>query len=600
MAIQILPEQVVAQIAAGEVVERPSSVIKELVENSLDAGAADIRIDVMGGGRRLMRISDNGSGIHSQEVELAFARHATSKLRTADDLTRIHTLGFRGEALASIASVSHLTITTRYELEDAGTMLRFEGGNLAERRHVGTPIGTVISVEHLFHNVPARLKFLKSEVTEKRHIVSVITRYALAYPHVRFTLIQDGSEVFRSNGSGQLSDVVVRVFGLSSFKEMLEVASDDTPRTDRPPISVFGYTSTPSFNRSDRARIMLFVNGRWIQDTSLTYAVIQAYHTLLATGRYPLTVLMIHIPPEEVDVNVHPAKSEVRFRDANAVFGAVQRAVRQAVIAAAQTPIFRGGHYTMSANTPQSGWAAADSLTQMDMDLALETPGSQVHGRLPDDTAGDVGEHLSHIPVGAGVPVRPRTLPMLRVLGQIGAMYIVAEGPAGMYLIDQHAAHERIMYEQFMDAYEQQGTITQRALNAQTLELPPTDARFIEEHLDVLGNLGFELEPFGPNTFVVRGIPAMLADRDPLDVVAGIVEDLEAGNLPGQASIEDKIIMRVCKRASVKAGQILSHDEMNALIRQLERCRSPHTCPHGRPTMLHMTRDQLAREFGRA
>lgn len=599
MAIQILPEQVVAQIAAGEVVERPSSVIKELVENSLDAGATDVRIEVIGGGRRLMRVSDNGSGIHSREVELAFARHATSKLRTADDLTRIQTLGFRGEALASIASVSHLTITTRCEFEDAGTMLRFEGGNLRERRHIGAPIGTVISVEHLFHNVPARLKFLKSEVTEKRHIVSVITRYALAYPQVRFTLIQDGSEVFRSNGSGQLGDVVVRVFGLSSFKEMLEVASDDPPRADRPALRVFGYTSTPSFNRSDRARIMLFVNGRWIQDTSLTYAVIQAYHTLLATGRYPLAVLMIQIPPQEVDVNVHPAKSEVRFRDANAVFGAVQRAVRQAVIAAAQTPILRGGYYTKSTNSLQSGWAA-DSLTQMDMDLALESTGTRVHGQLPDTAAGDIDEYLSHIPVGAGVPARPRTLPMLRVLGQIGAMYIVAEGPAGMYLIDQHAAHERIMYEQFMDAYEQQGTITQRALNAQTLELTPTDARFIEEHLSVLGNLGFELEPFGPNTFIVRGIPAMLADRDPLDVVAGIVEDLEAGNLPGQASIEDKIIMRVCKRASVKAGQILSHDEMNALIRQLERCRSPHTCPHGRPTMLHMTRDQLAREFGRA
>lgn len=599
MAIQILSDQVIAQIAAGEVVERPSSVIKELIENSLDAGATDIRVEVTGGGRRLMRISDNGCGIVSDEVLLAFARHATSKLRTADDLMRIATLGFRGEALASIASVSHLTMTTRHESEDTGTQVRLEGGAILEHRAVGAPPGTVIAVEHLFYNVPARLKFLKSEVTEKRHLVTVVTRYALAYPHVRFSLVQDGSEIFRSNGSGQLGDIVVRVLGLSSFKEMLEVRSDEPPREGRPPIEVYGYTSAPGFNRSDRTRIMLFANGRWIQDTSLTYAVVQAYHTLLANGRYPVAVLMIHMPPSEVDVNVHPAKAEVRFRDANAVFGAVQRAVRQSVIAAAQAPILRGGRYVMGTTSPEGGWASQDNAaSQMDLDFTLESPGNYTHGRLRGDGTDDDSD-LSHIPVGPGAPAKPRTLPMLRVLGQIGATYIVAEGPAGMYLIDQHAAHERIMYEQFMDAYAEQGVITQRALNAQTIELPPTDARFIEEHLEVLHTLGFALEPFGPNTFVVRGIPAMLADRDPVEVVGGIVEDLESGNLPGQASIEDKIIMRVCKRASVKAGQILSMDEMQGIIRQLERCRSPQTCPHGRPTMLHMTRDQLAREFGR-
>ncbi len=602
MAIEILPEKVVAQIAAGEVVERPASVVKELLENSLDAGASDIRVDVLGGGRRLLRVSDNGFGMLSAEVELAFARHATSKLRTADDLLRITTLGFRGEALASIASVSHLTLTTRHRDEAAGTRLMLEGGTIVERQAIGAPVGTTLAVENLFYNVPARLKFLKKETTEKRQIATLITRYAMAYPDVRFTLLQDQVETFRSTGSGQLADVLVKSLGLSGFKEMLEVIGADEPREGHPAISVYGYASAPNFNRTDRSRIILFVNGRWIQDSALTYAVVQAYHTLLATGRYPSAVLMIQMPTDEVDVNVHPAKSEVRFRDPNAVFAAVQRAVRRAVIAAAQAPLLRGAHYTGSTlGSEPAGWTERGYLAaeQLDMGLELDSAGNyprQQSYTLPQSSA---DEDPTAIPAGPGAPARPRTLPVLRVVGQVGAMYIVAEGPAGIYLIDQHAAHERIMYEQFMQAYEQGDTLAQRTLNAQTIELPPADAQFIEEHRDVLAAIGFELEPFGPNTFVIRAVPAMLANRDPVDIIAGVVQDLEAGNAPAQARIEARIIIRVCKRASVKAGQILSLDEMQGLIRQLERCQSPHTCPHGRPTMLHMSRDQLAREFGR-
>jgi DNA mismatch repair protein MutL len=586
MPIQILTEDVVAQIAAGEVVERPSAVVKELVENALDAGANFIHISIVGDGRRKIQISDNGCGIPSAELELAVARHATSKLREADDLYHIQTLGFRGEALASIASVSQLAITTRHESESAGVLLKLEAGQIRQRRSVGAPRGTTITVENLFYNTPARLKFLKSETTEKRQIATIVTRYAMAYPFVRFELEQDGREAFRTHGSGQLLDVMVNALGLDQIKNMFEVSDSHLN------IRVYGYTSAPSYNRSDRSRITLFVNGRWIQDASLTYAVVQAYHTLLMTGRYPVAVLLINIAPEDLDVNVHPTKAEVRFRDSDAVFSAVQRAVRRAVIDQAQTPALRGH---LANKNQENVWNPEADPVQIDMNMALEHPGQHAvrqHEDVPvmDGTA---------IPEGPYGPAKPRMLPMLRVLGQVGASYIVAEGPAGLYLIDQHAAHERVLYEQFMAEYNARQTISQYTLNAQTLQVAPPEAQLLEENLTALHELGFEIEPFGPGVFVVRRVPAILADGDPLETIAGIVDDLAQGNKPGQQAVEDRIVLRVCKQAAIKAGQILSLEQMQALIRQLERCTSPLTCPHGRPTMIHMSSSQLEHEFGR-
>jgi DNA mismatch repair protein MutL len=589
MSIQVLPERVIAQIAAGEVVERPASVVKELVENSLDAGATLIRVEIDGGGKRLLRVSDNGSGMLAAEVELAVTRHATSKLRTADDLSFIQTLGFRGEALASIASVSHLTLTSRHRDEAAGIQLRVDGGDIRRRQTVGAPAGTVVAVENLFFNTPARLKFLKADNTEKRQVTTIVTRYAMAYPNVQFVLLQDGVEIFRSSGSGQLSDVAFKVLGLESFKQMLEVQSE--PEAS---IEVYGYTSSPELHRADRSRITLFINGRSIQDASLSYAVTQAYHTLLMTGRYPIAILMVRMTPEDVDVNVHPTKAEVRFRDPNAVFAAIQRSVRRSVVDSSQIPSLR--------QRDLADYITIRRPAQIDMNLDMTDTGQyqrqqrSVFIRRSEESEDD---DPTAIPVGANAPAKPRTLPMLRVLGQIGAAYIVAEGPAGMYLVDQHAAHERILYEQFMDNYTRQGLIAQYALSAQAVQLAPTESHLLEENLEILASLGFTIEPFGPNTFAVRGVPAMLADRDPLEVIKAIAQDLEQGKQPGQQSIEDKIVLRVCKQAAVKAGQILSLDEMQGIIRQLERCRSPLTCPHGRPTMLHMSSDHLAREFGR-
>ena len=611
MAIQQLDERVIAQIAAGEVIERPASVVKELVENALDAGANEITVQTAQGGRRLLRVSDNGSGIATSEVELALTRHATSKLRTVDDLEHINTLGFRGEALASVAAVSHLTLLTCYIDEQTGTQIRVEGGDVVSYKPMGAPRGTIITVENLFFNTPARLKFLKTDNTERRHISSVVMNYALAYPQVRFRLIHDGRETLHTNGTGSLSDALVTLFGVNDFKNMVEIESADNPTVRF--VNVYGFTSTPDFSRGDRSKILLFVNGRAIQDSKISYAVIQAYHTFLMNGRYPIAVVLIQVPTDEVDVNVHPAKAEVRFRDPSKIFSAVQKAVRRAVVSQASPLANIRGSGLSTVQRPRIEREITTNLgrvdtAQLDMHLDMQDTGQSARQR--DLTNNNIHhdydpyemhqDDLGTIPEGMGSPKKPRTLPLLRVVGQISASYIVTEGPSGMYLIDQHAAHERILYEQFMEAYHAQETLSQQVLDAQTIQLSPVDARLIEENIDALAAVGFELEAFGPNMFTVRAVPAMLADANPQALVASIISDLELGNKPGEQSIEDKIVLRICKQVAVKAGQVLSREEMQGLIRQLERCESPHTCPHGRPTILHMSADHLAREFGRA
>jgi DNA mismatch repair protein MutL len=587
MPIRILSESVAAQIAAGEVIERPASVVKELVENALDAGATTVTIEVRDGGRRLIRVADDGQGIPADEAGLAFHRHSTSKLATAEDLDAIHTLGFRGEALASIASVSHVTMVTRAVGELSGSQLRIEGGRLVSREAVGAPQGTMVGVENLFYNVPARRKFLRTDATEKRHIDLLVTRYAMAYPAVRFRLTQDGRSVFQSAGTGSLADVLIEVFGLDDAKQMLglvELASDS-------PVVVRGFTSAPSLTRGNRTQITLFVNGRWIQDTALTYAVAQAYHTMLMTGRYPVSIVMIELPPDQVDVNVHPTKAEIRFRDQGAVFSAVQRAVRQTLVDAEPIrPVDAsrsGTDVGWTVVTPREALAALQPVHhfQAGLDLPGGTTGHHTELPRPDGDA-------------CREPANGGRLPLLRAVGQIGGAFIVAEGPAGMVVIDQHAAHERVLYEQMM-AERAEGIPTQALLDAIPVDLTPDRVTLLEEHLDLLLDLGFVVEPFGGSTLLVRGLPALLGQINPTAALEGVADDLERGDQPLETTVEERVIARVCKTAAVKAGQVLTLREMSELIRQLEACKSPHTCPHGRPTMIQMTAEQLARQFER-
>jgi DNA mismatch repair protein MutL len=594
MTIHVLSSDVIAQIAAGEVVERPASVVKELVENALDAGASAISVELQEGGRRLIRVSDNGSGIPSEEVELAVLRHATSKLTAIDDLDRLTTLGFRGEALAAIASISRMSLVTRAAGESAGTSIRLEGGHITSREATGAPQGTVITIENLFFNTPARLKFLKKEATERQAVSALVSRYAMAYPHVRFILHQGNQEALHTTGSGELRNVLAEIYGVETAAEMLEVVplTDVPSRADLVPIEVYGFAGLPSLNRSNRNQITLFVNGRWVQDTNLTYAVVQAYHTLLMVGRYPVATVLITLPPEEVDVNVHPTKAQVRFRQADAVFGAVQRTIRRTLVEHAPPPAARSDVLWGSAD-----WAARrDRLTQITGERmsqlglsaeGVEETGQYAQQRPPEDASIEVPER------------RKRNLPMLRVIGQVGGTYVVAEGPQGLYLIDQHAAHERILFEQFMAERQSGDMASQDLLEAVVIELAPDQMALIEDNLDDLQAVGFHVEVFGRSAVRVLAIPALVAQSDPGEALLAALGEIECGEMPTEATAEQKVISRVCKQAAVKAGQILSFSEMEALIRRLEGCQSPRTCPHGRPTMIHISAEELAKQFGR-
>ena len=593
MPIHPLPPELISQIAAGEVVERPASVAKELLENSLDAEATAITITVRGAGKTLIEVADNGCGIPAEELPLAVARHATSKLQTAEDLFRIRTLGFRGEALASIASVSRFTITSCARGASMGARLRVEGGRvIGGVEPVGAPTGTTVRVEDLFYNVPARRKFLKSDATEKRRIDALVTRYALAYPHVRFRLTQDGKLSLQTAGNGERRDVLAALYGAEIARRMLAV-EDSAPE-----IQISGFISPPDITRGRRSEIIFFVNGRPVQDSTLSAALLRAYHTLLMVGRYPIAVLFIQLPPEDVDVNVHPTKAEVRFRNPDAVFRAVQHAARRALLAYTPIPDLE---LPPAPKAPRPEWLGGGQPTQ----TRWESP------PFPQTQAPNAGERASAAPQplpqteapseqsAERQPMLPGSkIPLLRPIGQIAATYIVAEGPDGLYLIDQHAAHERVLFEKLM-AQRESGVASQALLEPVTVHLPPQQARTLEEQLPYLERWGFEVEPFGPGTFRVRAMPAILAKYSPSEALRALVEDFEEDETPLQGEIEARIIARVCKRLAVKGGQVLSPQEQEALIRDLEACQNPRSCPHGRPTMIHISVATLEKQFGR-
>jgi DNA mismatch repair protein MutL len=585
MPIQRLSELVIAQIAAGEVVERPASVVKELTENALDAGATNIQVSVAGGGRQLLRISDNGYGINAAEVEIAFARNATSKLQTAEDLITIATLGFRGEALCSIAAVAHVTCVTRHASETHGTKLVIEGGTIVSRQSVGAPAGTVITVENLFYNVPARLKFLKKDATERRLIAQIVMQMAMAYPAVRFVLEQDGREAFRSPGSGKLEDVLVAAYGVEEASNMAPVDGATNG------IHVSGFTSSPELWRNDRTRIMLFVNGRIVQDSSLAHAVSQAYQGVLQQGQHPVAALMVRLPAEDVDVNVHPTKAEVRFRDPSRVFTAVQRAVREAINRPFDLPT-EGAR----PDGPRIIGGILPTRPAHQQTLALTGESDTVApniARVAPDIPQAEEDDFSHVPEGAGLPENPRTLPVLRVVGQVGASYIIAEGPAGMYLIDQHGAHARVLYSQ-VKAHLAAGTLRQATDLPGATVLNAAQAKLLEQALPLLATLGIDLETFGPNTYRVAAAPSMTEGFDADSIINTILGELRADDP------QDAALRGLCRLAAVKAGQVLDHNQMQALVRQLERTPEPFSSPDGTPTLVHLSSEQLKREFRRS
>jgi DNA mismatch repair protein MutL len=583
MPIRLLSNEVASQIAAGEVVERPASVVKELIENSLDASAKNISVAIEDAGKVLIEVADDGHGIPADELELATSRHATSKLFRSDDLFHIQTLGFRGEALASIGSVSHMTMTSRVESAKEGARIKVEGGIASKVEKVGAPVGTLVRVENLFYNVPARLKFLKTDVTERRAIDSLVTRYALAYPNVRFK-VTDGKQVtLQTAGDGDRRAILAALYGVDVAKQMLEVMTDEES------FRLSGFISPTSLTRSNRREITFFINGRWVQDSALNAALLQAYHTLLMVGRYPLTTLFLEISPEDVDVNVHPTKAEVRFRSQDKIFSFVQRSVRKALLAYTPVP-------TVSPQLWGSRYVPQSEPREIGMDWSIghsSVDSNQLSVNSEEETSNElrVTNYESRS--------LETNVPLLRLIGQIGATYIVAEGPDGLYLIDQHAAHERVLFEKLMAQRENKNIPSQSLLSPEVITFPPQSAKILTEQLSALNHFGFEVEEFGTNTFQVRAMPVLFSGGDPASALKALVEDFEEDESPLQTEIEAKIAGRVCKRLAVKAGQVLTSEEQRSLLNDLEACQNPRTCPHGRPTMIHLSVDMLEKQFGR-
>lgn len=580
MTIKILPDEVASQIAAGEVVERASSVVKELLENAIDAGASRISVRVIEAGKRLIEVSDDGKGITRNELELAVTRHATSKLSSAEDLFHIRTLGFRGEALASMGSVSRMTMTSHSSNESSGSKIVVEGGKIFSIETTGVPNGTVVSVNDLFYNTPARLKFLKSDQTERQQIETLVTRYALAYPHLAMQLEMDGKGTFRSTGNGDRREILAQLYGFDLAKGLLEVVFEDEG------IKITGYISPISVTRSNRKEITFFVNGRWIQDIGLATALVRAYQTYLMVGRYPISLLNIELEPEEVDVNVHPAKAEVRFKQPDVLFSMVQRAVKRALLAYSPVPQLNPAQWqtNFASRQPDAAWTNAR--------LNWEEEKQAENYRASTESQETYTEAIT-----TTESQEPSRIPLLRLVGQIGATYLVAEGPDGLYLIDQHAAHERILFEKM--SHHTTPITSQALLHPEVVQFSPQSSRLISESLEILNQHGFSVEEFGSNTFRISAIPTLFVNGNAQAALRSIVEDFEEDESPLQGMLSDKLIARICKRMAVKGGQTLSAQEQSALLSDLEKCDSPRTCPHGRPTMIHLSVDLLERQFGR-
>jgi DNA mismatch repair protein MutL len=634
--IRPLDEQLVNRIAAGEVVERPAAALKELIENALDAGAMRIEIEAEMGGRRLIRVRDDGIGMTRTDALNALQRHATSKIASDADLTRIATLGFRGEALPSIASVSRMEILTRAFEEDTGTHIVVEGGEVKTVEEVGAPIGTTVAVRDLFYNVPARLKFLKSVPTELGHIIETVTRYAFAYPDVSFRLVHERQELIFTPGNGDLLTAAASIWGRETVQGMVQVDYE------RDGIRVWGLIAPPHQTRPTRQHQYFFVNLRPVRNKTLTAALDEAYKTLTPEKRYPACILLVGIDPRQVDVNVHPAKIEVRFQREQAVFEAVVNAIRAALlqhgmIPSALPPSESRGQVITPARPPD-----AETIHQILMQRAGLAPAEAVGtparpethahaGETParPETHAHAGETPAHPEMPAGVdpfvsathavaladetpplletePLQTTHLPFahllddLQILGQVRNTYIVASTRQGLALIDQHVAHERVLYEQLCYKRGALPIPKQHLLTPETLQLSRRDALLLHEKLPELEAIGFELEPFGADAYLIRAVPAALKG-DPVQTLRDIVDELVELSVSKRLPVarEQIWITTSCKLA-VKAGDPLSMPEMRKLIEDLARTENPYLCPHGRPITIILTWQEIERKFKRS
>jgi len=610
--IRLLPETVASQVAAGEVVERPASVVKELVENSLDAGARKIDIVIRRGGISLARVIDDGCGMDRDDALLSLERHATSKIRFAADLQAVATLGFRGEALPSIASVSRFRLTTRQARAIAGTEIIVSGGKIEVVRDGGEAPGTQVEVRSLFYNLPARRKFLRSENTESRNIEHQIHLQAIGHYEIGFSLMRDDRMLFQLPATATLTDRIRDLYGVELLQRLVELGDGASPK-----IRISGFIGQAGLSRQARSQQLVFVNGRAIESSLISAAIREGYHTALMKGQYPVTFLFLKLDPAAVDVNVHPAKREVRFRDPNDVREAIVRCIQQALetARAGWQEKFRA---PIQASTAVSPKAAPDLTLRSEVSLPEETYHNLPHLGAP--VAGGIDSARTPVSGVVGqvprLPVWPVDSPgealasqregrraaqqQFQIIGVLNKLYVLMENADGLVLVDQHAAHERILFEELRRRMEEQGVPTQKLLLPQTFDVPPRDADWIERNLPILQRMGIGIESFGPGTFKIDGLPSFLDVSDPAQLMRKVIDDLKsAGNSASAMRLGEEMIAKSVCRHAVKANDPLRYPEVEKLIRDLLDCDLPYCCPHGRPTMIQISLAELEKKFGR-
>ncbi|MGD0117457.1 MAG: DNA mismatch repair endonuclease MutL [Candidatus Binatus sp.] len=595
--VHILPEQVASQIAAGEVVERPASAVKELVENSLDADAHSVSVEILGGGTALIAVADDGCGMTRADAILSLRRHATSKIRSASDLAAIRTLGFRGEALASIASVSHLRMQTRLAADEHGVEVAAEAGNIEDTRTCAMAAGTRIEVRELFFNTPARLKFLKTLATEQGAIAESFQRVALANHHIAFRLTADGRAVFDLPRANSVLERFRQVFGAKLASKMLAF------ELDRPDLSAQGLAATSQESFATGRMIFTFVNGRSVRDRMLIRAVEQAYQTLIPRGRHPATLLFVDMRPEDVDVNVHPMKTEVRFRNGGAVFDVVYHAIRDRLADQAKdvdAPAAPADDAAMGLITMSSVSETVAPHPRSDAPLRL-VPDAPSHAAFQRPLSLAYDRDARPGAATAAIPAAP--IPMysqLRVIGQIFAGYIALETEEGLLLIDQHAAHERVTFEKLRRELRDGGIRTQAMLAPVPVELNPARASQVHGALSELRAMGFEVEPFGPTTLLLKAAPAVFGPEGGAKLLGDMIESMgDAGfRGGGEAAFENWLKQLAC-HGSVRVGRVLEPAEIHSLLAELDRTEFKTNCPHGRPVHIQFGRGQIERMFRR-
>ncbi|MEA1984875.1 MAG: DNA mismatch repair endonuclease MutL [Euryarchaeota archaeon] len=582
--IHMLDETTINKIAAGEVVERPASVVKELLDNCLDAGATDVRVEIEGFGSKLVAVIDNGSGMSRDDVEVAFSRHSTSKIRDANDLETVATLGFRGEALSSIAAIAKVELISCLKGAVTGVRALVLNGMVKEISDTGAPVGTSVYVRDLFYNTPVRKKYLRSRRTELAHITDVLIRHCLGNPNVSFTLVSEGKVILRSPASGKLFDTMVHLLGKDVARLMIGV------RGGSQSVSISGYVSRPEMTRGSTDLQYLFINGRPITSRDISNAVRLGYYTLIPRGRYPVVVMDIDVDPVQVDVNVHPTKREVRLSHEHEILDTITHVVEEALrnedlMPEAQVP------ERSSVQASLDGTAAAEPSVPVAREAgeAYHAPARDTERRLKRSQRGGLGSPTSDR--------APTQLSEARIIGQVNELYIVAEVADGFMLIDQHAAHERVMYEQVC---QRTSAGWQELIIPVTLQLSAKEIVLMEEYIPYLEELGFSLSEFGPNTYVVTTVPDILGRIEDPDIVHDIISDiLAAGRIRDDTGIHDHLCKSMACRSAIKAGATCSREQMEDLIQQLDSTANPYTCPHGRPTMISFTRGELDKLFKR-